>query len=107
MPTVQELQQRSRTIFESLLAYEFPTRRPSAAAAASTRTGRVQTFSFFDPDDARDSVFLATRFAVAAGAADTVEDGLAAALDLAESRRYEDSPALVRNALSIFVTPIP
>jgi hypothetical protein len=104
MPTLGQLQQRSHDLYQSLLEDEFPTRRrPSRFALARTRTGRTSTFSFFDPESARDSLALATELAIATGAAPTVEDGLESALNLVESRRLEESPALVRNALSLFV----
>ena len=104
MPTLGELQDRSRTLFTSLLADQFPTTAPSRPALASWRTGAARPFSWFNPDDARAATIFAAELAVHAGAADDITDGLSAALDLADARRFDESPALVRSGLSMFVT---
>jgi hypothetical protein len=109
MPTMAELQDRSRALFTELLIDHFPDAgatgaAPSRQALASTRTGGPRPFSWFNPDDARAATIFAAELAISAAAAEDVTDGLAAALDLADARRFEESPALVRSGLSMFVT---
>lgn len=103
MPTIAELQDRSRALFSDLLADQFPTGAPTVQALANARTGGPRAFSWFNPDDARAATIFAAELAVQA-AADDVTQGLSAALDLADERRLEESPALVRSGLSMFVT---
>ena len=106
---VEQLRARSAQLFTDLLSAEYPpTQRRQTAAAAramvSPRTGRPASFSWFDPADAAKATALAAELAVITGAHATVEDGLSSALDLAEQRASEDPPALVRQALAMFVT---
>jgi len=106
---VEQLRARSAQLFTDLLSAEYPpTRRRQTAAATramvSPRTGRPASFSWFDPEDAAKATALAAELAVITGAHATVDDGLSSALDLAEQRASEDPPALVRQALAMFVT---
>jgi hypothetical protein len=106
MPTIRELRARSEALFTTLLELEHPTGRRAATGRATTsdRTGRMRSFSWFDPDDAAAATRLGAELALAAGGGRTSEDGLAAALDLAEARLADEPPALVRQALAMFVT---
>ncbi|WP_123024282.1 tyrosinase family protein [Mycolicibacterium stellerae] len=104
MPKLFDLQARSRAIFESLLAEEYPTRRPTLIARTSSRTGTTGTFSWFNPEDARKATILAGELAAVAAMPDEVLDGLETALDRVESARAEEPTALVRTALSLFTT---
>ncbi len=106
---VERLRARSAQLFTDLLSAEYPsTRRGKKAAATramvSPRTGRPTSFSWFDPEDAAKATALAAELAVVTGAQASVEAGLSSALDLAEERASEDPPALVRQALAMFVT---
>ncbi|MGI9063527.1 MAG: tyrosinase family protein [Pseudonocardiaceae bacterium] len=95
MPTMAELRGRSAELFTDLLG-------PRAAAPRGVAPAR--TFAWFDPDDAADAVALAAELAIVSGAAGNETDGLEAALDLAEARAADLPPALVAQALAIFVT---
>ncbi|MGH3883498.1 MAG: hypothetical protein ACRDRC_08870, partial [Pseudonocardiaceae bacterium] len=77
-------------------------RRLNAATLAAAAPAR--TFRWFDPDDAADAAVLAAQLAIVSGAAGGGEDGLERALDLAEARATELPPALVAQAMAIFVT---
>ncbi len=106
---VERLRARSAQLFTDLLSAEYPsTQRGKKAAATramvSPRTGRPTSFSWFDPEDAAKATALAAELAVVTGAQASVEAGLSSALDLAEERASEDPPALVRQALAMFVT---
>jgi len=96
MPTMAELRGRSAALFTDLLA-------PTAAARRVTAVPE-RTFRWFDPDDAAEAVALAAQLAIVSGTAGTVEDGLEQALDLAEDRATGLPPALVAQAVAIFVT---
>lgn len=104
MPTMSDLQARSRALFTYLLIDQFPSRAPTVQALSSRRTGTPRPFSWFDPDDARAATIFAAELAIHAGADDDPTDGLSAALDLADARRFDESPEFVRSGLSMFVT---
>ena len=96
MVTMAELRSRSTALFTELLAPQAAIPRSAAAPA--------RTFRWFDPDDAAEAVALAAQLAIVSGAAGGAEDGLERALDLAETRATELPPALVAQAMAIFVT---
>jgi hypothetical protein len=96
MPTIDALRSRSTALFSNLLA-------PRAAAPRATAAPE-RTFRWFDPDDAADAVALAAHLAIVSGAEHSEENGLERALDLAEARAADLPPALVAQAMAIFVT---
>ena len=106
---VERLRARSAQLFTELLTAEYPSTKGRKAAAASRamvsrRTGRPNSFSWFDPDDAAKATALAAELAITTGAATSTAAGLSSALDLAQARASEEPPALVRQALAMFVT---
>lgn len=99
MATLDELRTRSADLFANVLGER--TRAMLASGAGE------RGFSWFDPDDAADAVGLAAQLAIISGAAPTEDEGLERALDLAEARAEELPPALVAEALAIFVVHHP
>ena len=94
MATLDELRKRSDALFTELLKEQ----------ASKPKRGDDGSFSWFDTDDAIASATLAFRLAARAASGATVEEGLAAAIDLAEEEKREARPEEVEIALSLFVT---
>jgi hypothetical protein len=99
MPTIDELRTRSADLFANLLGERAGAERVPAA--------QERPFSWFDPDDAADAVGLAAQLAIVSGAAPTEDEGLQRALDLVEVRAEQLPPALVAEAMALFVTHHP
>ncbi|HEX8085528.1 MAG TPA: tyrosinase family protein [Solirubrobacteraceae bacterium] len=88
MATLEELRERSNTLFTELL-------RPRP---------REHAFSWFDPEDGVAAAVLSLQLSALAASGATAEDGLAAALDHAENERQTASQEAVEIALALFVT---
>jgi hypothetical protein len=87
---LDELRERSDTLFAGLLKAQ--------------ATAQPAEFSWFDPRDAVASATLAFRLAALAESGDSVEDGLAAALDHVEEHGQAARPEEVEIGLALFVT---
>lgn len=97
MPDLGEIQSRGVALFERLLQAESRGNRVVSAA-----TG--QAFSWFNVDDADAAAGFSSRLAALVRSAADELDGLAAALDVAEQEAVAGDTAMVRQALSMFVT---
>jgi Hemocyanin, ig-like domain/Hemocyanin, copper containing domain len=92
MATLDELRERSDMLFTELLQTQATPPEPA------------QAFSWFDTDDAIAAATLSFRLAARAASGTTVEEGLAAALDVAEQEKGSARPEEVQIALALFVT---
>jgi Hemocyanin, copper containing domain/Hemocyanin, ig-like domain len=113
MPSLPEVQDRSRRLFEDLLRQSGRAprgagiRRPTAApapAAGVEEAPAVPRFSVFDPDQAAAASEFALGLEVVAAAARDPADGLDAALTQASLAAQDEDPELIHHALSLFVT---
>lgn len=91
MATVEELRDRSGTLFTELLR----------AQAAEPKAGE---FSWFNMDDAVAAATLSFRLAALAASGESVEEGLSAALDDADQQSQKARPEEVQIGLALFVT---
>lgn len=92
MATVDELRDRSGTLFTELLKAQTAAEPPE------------RQFSWFDMDDAVAAATLSFRLAALAASGKTVEEGLSAALDQADQERQTMRPEEVQIGLALFVT---
>jgi hypothetical protein len=91
LATVEELRDRSGTLFTELLR----------AQAAEPKAGE---FSWFNMDDAVAAATLSFRLAALAASGESVEEGLSAALDDADQQSQKARPEEVQIGLALFVT---
>jgi hypothetical protein len=95
LASLEELRERSGTLFTDLLQAQADGGTPEAPARA---------FSWFHAEDAVASAVLSARLCALAGSGESVEEGLAAALDHVEQLAREARPELVQIGLALFVT---
>jgi len=92
MATVEELRNRSGSLFTELLKAQAAEGPPERA------------FSWFDMDDAVAAATLSFRLAAAAASSENLEEALSAALSEADRERETARPEEVEAALALFVT---
>jgi hypothetical protein len=92
LATVDELRDRSGTLFTELLKAQTAAEPPE------------RQFSWFDMDDAVAAATLSFRLSALAASGATVEEGLSAALDEADQERQTMRPEEVQIGLALFVT---
>jgi len=97
MPALDTLQERGLTLFNRLLESESRGTRTLAA-------DRQQAFSWFNLEDAEQATAFAFHLGAIARSADDELDGLDAVLNAAEHEAVSGDTAMVRQALSMFVT---
>jgi hypothetical protein len=100
--TLDELRERSGTLFTDLLRAQADGPQDEARAAPDAATSGA--FSWFNAEDAIASAVLSLQLSALAASGDTVEAGLSAALDHAEQEGNTARPEHVQIALALFVT---
>jgi hypothetical protein len=102
MATLEELRDRSDALFTELLKAQ-ATAQPAEPGLEGIAPA-ARTFSWFDREDGVRAATLAFRLSALAASGETVEDGLGAALDLAEAETQHAPAEEVQIGLALFVT---
>lgn len=102
MATIDELRERSASLFTELL--EVQTRREPRRRARGVTAVRAPSFSWFEPDDAVAATTMSFRLTAVAATRKTVNRALELALDDVEDEMSRSHPELVRQGFAMFVT---
>lgn len=98
MPTIDQLRERSARLTTELLT---PRARPGLLGEERAPD---RVWSWFDPDDAAESLALAFQMALRIAAAPEETDGMGSALDLAEEQAREAPAEMVAKAMALLTT---